>query len=405
MEVRETFAIAWRALCANKVRAALTMFGVMTGSACIVLVVTVALSGNRYIVAQIEGIGSNLVYAGLVATGTSSPATLADEISLGDMEAVQNGIPQARQVAGTRDVQMTMTVRGKEHTINVVGVTESFQQVRNLLILRGRFFDEDDMQQHAKVCLLTEPLAYLLFPAEDPVGQNVHIGDLTFVVVGVFRERIATFGQSEITSESVLVPLQLVQYLTGTNYIRTLYVQALRADEVPVVTRQVAAILKSRHRAGPEYRVENLSSILETAHNISIALTIVLLVVAFIALAIGGVGIMNVMLITVTERTREIGIRMGVGARRREILYQFLLEALLLSGAGAVAGMGIAVGLRYAATAALLYFEVPGNIRLPISWISVLVALVVCCATGLFFGYLPASKAARLQPTEALHYE
>jgi putative ABC transport system permease protein len=401
----ETFDVAMRALRANKVRALLTMLGVMVASACIVLVVTIALSGKRYIVAQIEGVGANIVYAALESTGSSQTVALSDEITVRDMEAVEDDIPQVRQVAGTRDVPMMMVVHGVERPVNLVGVTKGFQSIRNLVIVRGRFFGPEDMETHSKVCLLTQNLASLLFPDSNPVGQQVRIGDFTLTVIGVFRERIATFGQSEITGETAIVPLDLVSYFTGQSYIRTLYAQADRADDVPIVTRQVSEILQSRHRVGPEYRVQNLASILETAQNISMALTIVLLLIAFIALAIGGIGIMNVMLITVTERTREIGVRMAVGARRREILYQFLFEAIILSGTGAIAGVAVALGIRYAIGVALTLFDVPADITVPISWLSVALALCVCCATGLFFGYLPASRAARLHPTEALHYE
>jgi putative ABC transport system permease protein len=400
----ETFRLALRALHANKVRASLTMLGVMIGSACIVLVVTVALAGKGYIIAQIEGVGSNLVYAWLSSTGSAEPVALSDEITVGDMEAVR-GVPGVKEVTGTRDVQMTVVVRGMEHPVNMVGVTQGFQSIRNLDIVRGRFFDATDMESHNKVCLLTQDLAELIFPSENPVSQSVRVGELTFTVIGVFRERIATFGQSEITRDSMIVPLPLVQYLTGTGYIRTLYAQARSAQDVPAITQGVAEILKSRHRAGPEYRVENLAAILKSAQQISFALTIVLLLIALVALAIGGVGIMNIMLISVTERTREIGIRKAVGARRQEILYQFLIEAFLLSGGGAVAGILVAVAIPFSIRGLLSIFPVPSEISVPISWMSVALAFVVSCGTGLLFGYLPAEKATRLQPTESLHYE
>jgi putative ABC transport system permease protein len=166
------------------------------------------------------------------------------------------------------------------------------------------------------------------------------------------------------------------------------------------VTRQVTEILRSRHRAGATYRVENLTGILETAQRVSLALTIVLLLIAFIALLISGIGIMNIMLVTVTERTREIGIRKAIGAARREILYQFLIESFVISGGGAVIGILIGIALPVAAQ-----FFLPGNLRVPVSGLSVVIAFVVSCSTGLFFGYLPASQAASLQPVESLRYE
>jgi len=216
----------------------------------------------------------------------------------------------------------------------------------------------------------------------------------------VFRERVATFGQSEIKPESVVIPFPLMKYYTGLEIVRVLYAQAVRPEDVPSVTRQVEDVLESMHRAGAVYRVQNLTSILEAARKISLALTVVLLVIAFIALAISGIGIMNIMLVTVTERTREIGIRRAIGARRQEILGQFLIEAFLISGTGAVVGILVAVTIPIL-TRPLL----PGNLTVPISGLSVALAFVVSCFTGILFGYLPANKAAKLQPTESLRYE
>ena len=400
----ETFGLAVDALRANKVRAILTMLGVVIGSACIVLVVTVALAGQRYIIAQIEGVGANIVYAELLHT-SAQPPSLADEISLEDLAAVRQGIPEVVEAAGTNDFAMSVVVASVEHPVRIVGITDGFQRIRHLVVLRGRFFDDDDMQTRGKVCLLTKDLADLAFPADDPVGKSIRVGELDFTVIGVFRERVATFGESEITRESMVVPFPLIKYYNGDQFIRTFYAQADRSENVPEVTRQVAEILRSRHRPGATYRVENLTSILETAQRVSLALTVVLLLIAFIALAISGIGIMNIMLVTVTERTREIGIRMAIGAQRKEILYQFLMEAFLISGSGALTGIAIAVALPVLAQALLRLFPIPADVTIPISWLSVLLAFVVSCSTGLLFGYLPANKAARLQPTESLRYE
>ncbi len=395
----ETWKVALDSLRADKVKAFLTMLGVVIGSACIVLVVTVALTGKRYILAQIEGVGSNLIYVQYVHSGPQR-TTLSDEINLGDLEAVRQGIPQVTAVAGTRDIPMTVVVEGVERAVSLVGVTEDFQRIRNLIILKGRYFDPDDMELRSKVCLLTKELAELMFPYDDPVGKDIRMGELSFNVIGVFKERVATFGQSEILRESVITPFPLMKYYTGLEIVQTLYAQAARPEDVPAVTHQVGEILKSRHRPGAVYLVQNLTSILDAARKISLALTVILLVIASIALVISGIGIMNIMLVTVTERTREIGIRKAVGAPRQEILYQFLTEAFLISGGGAL--LGILVGL---AVPALSQPFLPGNLRVPVSGISVIVAFVVSCSTGLFFGYLPASQAAKLQPVDSLRYE
>jgi putative ABC transport system permease protein len=395
----ETFLVACDALRANKLRAFLTMLGVVIGSACLVLVVTVVLTGRRYVTGQIESVGSNLVWAEYVSTPQQARA-LSNEITLGDLEAVRAGIPQVVEVAGTRDIPMTVAVDGQERPISLVGVTEGFQTIRHLVILRGRFFDTDDMQSRGKVCLVTKDLADRIFAYEDPVGRSLRAGELRFMVVGVFRERVATFGLSEIQRESAIVPFPLMKYYGGTDVLKVLYAQARSPDDVPSVTRQVERVLKSRHSPAAVYNVQNLSSILDAARSISRALTIVLLVIASIALLISGVGIMNIMLVTVTERTREIGIRKAVGAPHSDILYQFLIEAFLISGMGAVVGVLIGVSIPV-----LIQPLLPGNLRVPISGLSVGVAFLVTCSTGIFFGYLPASKAAKLPPTESLRYE
>jgi putative ABC transport system permease protein len=401
----ETWKLAWDALRTNKMRAILTMLGVVIGSACIVLVVTVALAGKQYIIGQIEGVGANLIYAEAIGLGISGGRPVADEISMSDLEAVRQGISQVAQVAGTHDMQMTVAVGGQEHPINLVGVTEGFEAIRNLDVFRGRYFDTDDMRLRSKVCLLTKDLASIVFPVDDPLGKDIRIGELHFTVIGVFQERVATFGQSEITRESVIVPFSLIRYYTGEEFFRTFYAQADRPESVPIVTSEVAEILRSRHRPEAKFLVQNLTGILETARRISTALTLVLILIALIALAISGIGIMNIMLVTVTERTREIGIRKAIGARRDAILYQFLMEALLISGTGALAGILIAVSIPTLINFLISFFPQVGDVSVPVSWISVVLALVVSCSTGLVFGYLPASRAAKLQPTESLRYE
>jgi putative ABC transport system permease protein len=234
------------------------------------------------------------------------------------------------------------------------------------------------------------------------IGRHLRVGEQTFTVIAVFRERVATFGQSEISAQSVLVPFGLIKYYSGNDYMKTLYAQTDTGESVPETTSAVQALLKSRHTLGAVYSVQNLSSILEAARKISMALTIVLMLVGMIALIISGVGIMNIMLVTVTERTREIGLRKAVGARTEEILYQFLIEAFVISGLGAIIGILIAVSVKIVLEP-LIPPEV--GLKIPISIYSVVVAFVVSCATGVLFGYLPASRASKLQPTESLRHE
>jgi putative ABC transport system permease protein len=395
----ETWMVAVEALWANKIRAFLTTLGVVIGSACIVLVVTVALSGRRYVISQIEGVGSNLVYARL-EMDPNRPVMLQDELSLEDMNAAKSAIPGVVTVAGTRGMQSSVIAGSIERSVNLVGVTEGFQQIRNLLISRGRFLDAEDVSSRSRVCLITTQLASLMFPFTDPIGHSLHVGELSFTVIGVFRERVETFGLSEIQDYSVLIPFPLMRYYLGDASLEMLYVQASSPEGVLPATHQLEALLRNRHPTRARYSVMNLNSILNAARAIALALTIVLLLIGFIALLVSGIGIMNIMLVTVRERTREIGIRKAIGARRSEILNQFLLEAFLISGFGSVLGILIAVAIPV-----IVQPWLPVNLRVPVPWQAVVLALLVSCSVGIFFGYLPADRAAKLQPTESLRYE
>jgi len=398
MDWRETVSVAIDALRANKVRAMLTSLGVIIGSASIVLVVTVALTSKKFVLSQIESVGSNLVWVELVRR-PDTPQPLSYEMTLEDMESVRS-IPNVIEVAGTRELEMTVILNGVERPVHLVGVTDGYQAIRRLLILRGRYFDPGDMEMRSKVCLITTQLTEKIFGQENPVGKSMRVGELTFTVIGVFRERVETFGLSDIQENSVLIPFTLMKYYTGDEVVRLLDAQAAKPEDVASVQRQVGQLLKSRHPPEAEYKVQTLTAILSAAKNISLALTILLILIAFIALLISGIGIMNIMLVTVQQRTREIGIRKAIGAARREIMLQFLVESLVISGGGAV--IGILIGIAIPVTA---QFFLPGNLRVPVSPLSVIVAFVVSCSTGLFFGYLPANQAASLEPVESLRYE
>jgi putative ABC transport system permease protein len=403
MDLRETLSVAIDALRGNKLRAILTSLGVIIGSASIVLVVTVALTGRKFVLNQIEATGSNLVWAELVRAGAKGQP-LSYELTVEDMEAVKASIPGVLEVAGNRELPMTIVVEGVERPVTLIGVTEGFQAIRRLVIIRGRYFDSADMETRSKVCLITRELSDRVFGLENPIGGTIRMGELTFTVIGVFRERVSTFGLSDIQRDTVIIPFPLMKYYTGADVLRSLSAQADRPEDVPGVQRQMEQLLRSRHPAEAEYDVQTLAAILSAAKNISLALTIVLLVVAFIALLISGIGIMNIMLVTVTERTREIGIRKAIGARRGDILIQFLIEAMVLSGLGGA--LGIAIGALLAHVAPNVPAIASSGFPTPVvSPPSVLLAFFVSVAIGLFFGIYPANRAARLHPIEALRYE
>jgi putative ABC transport system permease protein len=222
---------------------------------------------------------------------------------------------------------------------------------------------------------------------------------LQFTIVGTFKEKVSSFGLSELDGRTVLIPITVLKYFVRVERIDPVYLQAKRAEDVVPLTAEVRRILEARHRPGARYFVENLGAILDTARQIGIVLTILLILVALIALVISGIGIMNIMLVTVTERTREVGLRMAIGAARREVLLQFLMEASLISIGGGLLGMVIGLAIP------LVGRQFAEGVEIRVSWISVAIAFLVSFLVGLTFGYLPAKRASSLSPTEALRYE
>ena len=401
MFLSEALSFSLNALKANKVRTFLTALGLVIGNASVIWVVTISLTSRDYILGQIQAIGSNIVYGGYQAGSQLAGAQVAaDYVKWADVEAVRRQLDD-RIVAATGVMQTytAIVVAGRAQDVQVNGSDEQYRHVRNLVILSGRFVDSSDVELRQKVALLTEKLANRMFGGQEAaLGQTVKVHDLQFTVIGTFKEKVSSFGLSELAGESILIPVTVMSYFTPVERVDPIYVQARRAADVPAVTAEVRQILESRHRPGAKYVVENLTAILDAAKNIALVLTAVLIMVSAIALAISGIGIMNIMLVTVTERTREIGVRMAVGAARRDILQQFLLEAVLISTIGGAAG--ILLGLALPLSVRLL-----ADVAIPISKLSIVVAFAVSGLVGLIFGLLPASRAARLNPTEALRYE
>ncbi len=401
MNIREAFRFSVRALNANRVRSVLTALGLVIGNASVILVVTISLTSRDFILEQIRGIGSNMIYAYYETAGHRDIEVEADFVKLADVEAVREQFPE-RIVAATGVMTQfdRMLIGGREEDVKVIGSDEAYPEVRNLVPLSGRFLDWSDVSLRQKVALLTEKLAQRLYGSQSAsVGQLLKVHDMQFTVIGTFKEKVASFGLSELSSETILIPITVIRYFTPVERIDPMYVQVRRSDDVVPMTAAVRSLIESRHRPGAAYNVENLTSILDTAESIARVLTIVLILISAITLVISGIGIMNTMLVTVTERTREIGLRMSIGATRREVLRQFLLEAILLSLGGGLLGilLGVSVPL------SVQYF-VEGA-RVPISITSIVVAFAVSCLVGLVFGLLPAYRASRLNPTEALRYE
>ncbi|MBK9171165.1 MAG: ABC transporter permease [Bryobacterales bacterium] len=401
MFAREALRFSLQALRANPVRTLLTCLGMLIGNASVILVVTISLTSREYILEQIQGIGSNMIFA-YFETGTQDAVRFAaDYIKIADVEAVREQLaPSIVAATGVMTEGDRILIDGRQQDVRVIGSDQDYAAVRNLVIGAGRFLDESDVTLRSKAAILTDKLAIRMYGSQTAaVGQVIKLFGLQFTVIGTFREKVDSFGQTEVTNDTIVIPITVLRYFTEVERIDPLYVQVRSASDVEAVTRQVQQILESRHRPGARYRVENLQAILDAAKNISLILQLVLILVSAIALVISGIGIMNIMLVTVTERTREIGVRMAVGASRRWVLTQFLAEAVIISLVGGVAGILVGVAIPLSAQ---LFLE---NLRIPVSYSSIAIAFAVSCSVGLLFGMLPANRAARLNPTEALRYE
>jgi putative ABC transport system permease protein len=390
------------ALRANKFRAFLTALGLVIGNASVILVVTISLTSRDYIIDQIQRIGSNLMWAQYEAGNNGSIAAAdADYIKEADVDAVRDKLGSRILAAtGVMNSWDRMRVEGHEEDVAIIGTDHYYPVVRNVELLGGRFFDAGDVRDHHPVALLMEKLARRLFGSQQAaVGKSIRLHGLEFTVIGTFRERVSSFGLSELTGNNVLIPITRLKYFAQIERIDPMYVQARNPGDIDALTAEIQSILEGRHRSGARYSVQNLTEILGAARNIGEALTVVLFMVSAIALLISGIGIMNIMLVTVTERTREIGLRMAVGAARRDVLEQFLAEAVLISVSGGIAGILIGVAIPLS----VQFFT--DDISIPISPVSIAIAFSVSLLVGLVFGLLPASRAARLNPTDALRFE
>jgi putative ABC transport system permease protein len=400
MFLAEAVRFSAQALRANPVRSLLTGLGMVIGTASVILVVTISLTSRDYILEQIEGIGSNIIFAYYVSAGPTSTAADADYVKMADVEALRQSL-QADIVSATGVMSSFdhVLIGGKLQDVKVNGTDQDYQPVRNMVISSGRFLDVSDVTGREKVAVLTDHLAERMYGTRNGAsGQVIKLFGLQFTVIGTFHERVETFGQSEVERDTIVIPVTVLRYFTPVERIDPLYVQVRSPDMVERTAARVQELLESRHRPGARYRVDTLTAILNAARNISLILSLVLVLVSAITLVISGIGIMNIMLVTVTERTREIGVRLAVGASAKKILLQFLAEAMMMSLAGG--SLGILVGVAIPLSVGLV-----ADIRIPISWVAIVVAFGVSCLVGLVFGILPANRAARLNPTEALRYE
>ena len=396
----EILNFAYDAFSSNKLQFTLTSLAMAVGTASVILVVTIGLTGKQYILRQIQSIGANMIsadYQGGLQRIDSTP----DPMTVDDVDAVRLQVPSVVAASPTIALNDRISVGGGKQTdILVLGVAPEYRRVRNLVILAGRFFDDEDTGGRNKVGVITEKLAQKLFGSSSAaVGQVIKLsGGLPFTVVGVFKESVDTFGQSEIQEDTMLIPYTVSRFFTPTNAVYEIYFSAASPQDVVPATAAIKRVLQSRHRPESVYNVQNLTQLLTVAGRIADALTVILMLVALVTLLVSGIGIMNIMLATVTSRIREIGIRKAVGATNREIRFQFLAEAILISLTGGIAGIITGLALPYS----LRFFT---DYRLPISGLSAIIAIVVSSVVGIIFGTVPAGRASQLDPVESLRYE
>lgn len=398
----EILKLAFDSFRSNKLRFALTALGMVIGTASVILVVTIGLTGKRFILDEIQKIGTNEVeveYSGGGATG-SDRLLYNDYLTREDESAVLTQVPSVIYSSPILEAHDRISFGGGvvKDTL-ILGVSPQYRNVRNLVLLAGRFFDDEDESTHIKCAVVTVPFARQMFGSSDAaVGQTFSIQGIPFTIIGTFKEGGETFGQSEITDNTILIPYSVARYFTGTNSVKTLYFSIRSLNEVPDATREIVRVISSRHKPNSVYKAQNLSELLTTAATIANALTAILVLVAAVTLAVGGVGIMNIMLATVRSRIREIGIRKALGATYREIKLQFLAEAVIISLIGGLVGV-------FAGLTIPLSIRLFTDYALPFSWLSVFIALAAATLVGVVFGTVPATRAAQLDPVEALKYE
>lgn len=377
----------------NLRRTFLTMFGLIVGSAAVVTVTSVGLTGREYAIRELETLGSNLIYAWYDGP-TPSPDDLTEE----DYRSVAARATALSEVSRLARIFTTLDIRGKEYDAALVGTDGVYARVRNIVLREGRFIGDFDVENRRKVCVLSESLATKLFGNGQQLGRTVRVETFDFQVIGVFRDVESFSIPTELSQNAVIIPLTVLTAMNNSNRIDQIYGQARTRALVDRATRQVIQILAANHGSGVIYRVGNLGEVLNVIHRVSRSLIVVVAIVSAISLLVGGVGIMNIMLVTVRERTPEIGIRKALGARPGQILDAFLLEAVLISLVGGFLGILIGSGIPFLLTALF-------DVRIPISILSVVFALAVSASVGVFFGYYPARRAARLDPVQALRFE
>ena len=405
MLFKESVSIAIAALLSNKLRSILTMLGIIIGVGAVIVMISFGMGVRQNVTNSIASLGSNM----LIVTpgsankgGVRSAAGSNQSLKLDDAEAIQKRIKDIDYVAPTVNSSYQVVYGNQNWNTSVYGVTPDYMKIRSLTVASGSFITNADDNSRNRVAVIGSTVATNLFGTKNPVGSNIRIHNQPFKVIGVLESK----GQSSMGSDQddvVLVPLKTAQErLMGITYIRSINIQVTNTNDMDAVQEQVETLLRQRHhiRTGEDddFNVRNLTSIMETMSSTTTMLTLFLGSIAAISLLVGGIGIMNIMMVSVTERTREIGIRKALGATFKDIMTQFLIESVVIGVAGGLLGVffGVSISLLISHFSTFTTY---------ITAAPIILSFTFSVGTGLFFGIYPAKKAARLDPIEALRYE
>jgi len=399
--------VAFRALVRNKMRAALTMLGIIIGVSAVIAMVSIGQGASASVQAQIESIGTNLLFVsagaqnvGGVRSGTGDSGT--NTLTVEDLDAVKREVPSVSMVTPAVNARSQLVAGNMNWNTSVQGVSEQYPDIRKWTVQSGTFFTDADVRTAARVIVIGQTLADNLYPGTDPVGQTIRVLNLPFRVVGVMARK-GQDQQGRDQDDIAFAPYTTVQKkVLGSPRVQIAYVSAVSQDATYTAQAQITDLLRQRHKLtaseGNDFTVRNMTDIADAANETSNTMTILLACIAGVSLLVGGIGIMNIMLVSVTERTREIGIRMAIGARSSAVRSQFLIESIVLSLTGGT--IGIILGV-------VLSLVIPKLLGWPtlVSTMAIIGSVLFSAAVGIFFGYYPARKAAALDPIEALRYE
>jgi len=405
MRILETLSIAISSLLRHKTRAVLTMLGIIIGVGAVIAMVAVGQGATRAVQDQIASLGTNVLIVFPSSTnfgGISSGAGAAQTLTTDDISAIRDQCPAVAAITPSTRVNRQVVAGSLNWSTSIQGGYPDFFKIRDWTLASGDMFTDQDERGATKVCVIGQTVVDNLFPGEDPVGQTIRIAKLPFKVLGVLGKKgqnASGMDQDDI----VIAPFSTVEKkIQGIDFVPTILVSAVTFNQIPEAQSEITQLLRVRHRLQDyqdnDFTIRNQSDIASAATSTSSIMTMLLGSIASVSLVVGGIGIMNIMLVSVTERTREIGIRMSIGARRTDIMQQFLIEAIMLSVLGGL--VGIAMGWISSGLISRL-----AGWPVFVSSSSIGISFAFSAAVGMFFGFYPARKAAKLSPIEALRYE